>query len=147
MSAVLARSTFRALRSAMAVRTVSISAALRGGGHALPGDPKDNPTGLGVSGVIPSELDQATGRERAELLEHLKGNTDPFGMAGYKVGPWGTKENPRKVPSHLDSRIVGCVCEPEAERIYWFEVKAGENAVCPCGQYFCLTKATSEISH
>jgi hypothetical protein len=30
--------------------------------------------------------------------------------------------------------------EPDAERIFWFEVKAGTTAVCPCGQYFCLTK-------
>ena len=40
----------------------------------MPGDPKDNSTGLGVSGVIPTELDQATGIERKELLEILKGN-------------------------------------------------------------------------
>ena len=65
---------------------------------------------------------------------------DPFGTEGYKVGPWGTSQNPRKVPSHFDSRIVGCVCEPEAERIFWFEVKAGQQAVCPCGQYFTLVK-------
>ncbi len=31
--------------------------------------------------------------------------------------------------------------EPEAERIFWFEVKAGQESVCPCGQYFKLTKA------
>ena len=39
------------------------------------GDPKDSKTGLGVTSVIPTEADQATGLERKEILEHLKGNT------------------------------------------------------------------------
>ena len=35
---------------------------------------------------------------------------DPFNM-GVNVGPWGTKDKPRLVPSMFDERIVGCICE------------------------------------
>ena len=35
---------------------------------------------------------------------------DPFNM-GVNVGPWGTKDKPRLVPSMFDNRIVGCICE------------------------------------
>ena len=88
-------------------------------------DPKDSKTGLGVTGVIPTESDQATGLERKEILAHLAGNTvrsrcnthtsphvrqDPFGLKGVKLGAWGTKDAPRTIPSHFDSRFVGCVC-------------------------------------
>jgi hypothetical protein len=38
------------------------------------GDPKDSKTGLGVTGVIPTDSDQSTGLERKELLAHLAGN-------------------------------------------------------------------------
>jgi len=35
--------------------------------------------------------------------------------------------------------------KPEAERIVWFDVKAGQENVCPCGQYFKLVKAEGEF--
>lgn len=37
-------------------------------------------------------------------------NQDPFNMEVNK-GPHGTKDNPRKVPSMFEERIVGCICE------------------------------------
>ena len=43
-------------------------------GPKIPGNPADFPTGLGTTGVIPEELDQATGMERRELLETMAGN-------------------------------------------------------------------------
>lgn len=78
---------------------------------AIPGDSKDSNTGLGVSGRIPDVDEQATGLELRELNAIKAGDEDPFGMAGVKVGPFGTKENPRIVPSHFESRIVGCYSE------------------------------------
>lgn len=68
-----------------------------------------------------------------ELNAIKAGNEDPFGMAGVKIGPFGTKENPRLIPSHFESRIVGCyskcadvrplvyVCVWET-RVYVFDV-------------------------
>ena len=37
-------------------------------------------------------------------------NQDPFSMEVNR-GPHGTKDNPRKVPSMFEERIVGCICE------------------------------------
>ena len=35
--------------------------------------------------------------------------------------------------------------ESDAERIFWFEVKSGQENVCACGQYFKLIKAEGDF--
>jgi len=106
------------------------------------------PAVAGVTGRIPDELEQATGLELAELKEIAKGNTDPFGLAGAKVGHFGTRENPRAIPSHFSSRTVGCICDDESEIIRWIEVTAGEPQMCPCSkkQYFKLVAGQDGLS-
>jgi len=72
---------------------------------------------------------------------------DPYGMGGARiVAVKGTLANPTKVPSHLDSRIVGCCCNPEAEVILWMNLKRGQPTQCNCGHYFQLVDAEHEIS-
>eukprot|EP00729_Bicosta_minor_P002273 gene2273-3251_t len=112
----------------------------------IPGDPKDFDTGLGVTGRIPDEVDQATGIERRELLELLSGNDDPFGMEMEpKVGPVGTLEEPRMIPSHLDARVVG-ICD-DSEQIHYFELQAGEPQFVN-GEYYQLYKVDDDaITH
>eukprot|EP00048_Salpingoeca_helianthica_P014429 m.221659 g.221659 ORF g.221659 m.221659 type:complete len:135 (+) comp15857_c0_seq1:35-439(+) len=101
---------------------------------------------FGVTGRIPEDQEQATGLEKKELDEILKGNTDPFGLAGAKIGAFGTREKPRAIPSHFDARIVGCACEEDSEIIRFFEVKAGDAQMCPCSrkQYFKLVHTGAE---
>ncbi|EGD79638.1 hypothetical protein PTSG_10486 [Salpingoeca rosetta] len=110
-------------------------------------DPKDSQDGYGVTGRVPDNHEQATGLERLELLELAKGNTDPFGLEGIKWGPAGTKAEPREIPSHFDSRLVGCCCDPESELVKYFYVKGGDAQACPCGQqYFKLVKTEDKVS-
>eukprot|EP01147_Barroeca_monosierra_P000107 gene107-3499_t len=119
-------------------------------------DPKDITDGVGVTSRIPDNHEQATGLERLELIELAKGNKDPFGLEGIKWGPAGTKTEPRMIPSHFDSRLVGCCCaflmlviarDPESELIKYFYVTAGEQQACPCGQqYFKLVKSEGKVS-
>eukprot|EP00053_Salpingoeca_punica_P001956 m.35609 g.35609 ORF g.35609 m.35609 type:complete len:134 (-) comp11305_c0_seq1:484-885(-) len=105
--------------------------------------------GLGVTGRIPDESEQATGVEKAELQELLKGVNDPFGTEGVKVGAFGTKSAPREIPSHFSSRIVGCCCEEDSEAIHWIHVKSGEPQTCGCPrrQWFKLVPAKGDVSH
>jgi len=101
---------------------------LWGGGpkEPIPGDSKNSETGLGVTGAIPDVDEQATGLELRELNAIKAGNEDPFGMEGVKVGPFGTKENPRIVPSHFDERVVGCYTDDFPDLIHYFTLKASD---------------------
>ncbi|XP_063218349.1 cytochrome c oxidase subunit 5B, mitochondrial-like [Bacillus rossius redtenbacheri] len=87
----------------------------------------------------PMEL--ATGLEKRELLAELAGNDDPFNMKLMKRGP-GTKENPNLIPSAFDARIIGCICEPEAQHIKWMWLHKGEPKRCSCGSWYKLQETT-----
>ena len=90
----------------------------------------------GVPGEIPSILDQATGLERAEI-DH----PDLFKHNEVLRGPFGTEENPVKIQSNYESRIVGCTGRPAPDDhdLVWLNVEKGEPAVCDiCGQVFAL---------
>lgn len=85
---------------------------------------------------IPSILDQATGLERAEI-DH----PDLFKHNEILRGPFGTTENPVKIQSNFDSRIVGCTgkASPDDHDLVWISVRKGELAICKeCGQVFEL---------
>lgn len=90
----------------------------------------------GKEGEIPSILDQATGLERAEI-EH----PDLFKHNEVLRGPFGTPENPVKIQSNYDARIVGCTgkATPDDHDIIWLNVEKGEQSTCrECGQVFEL---------
>lgn len=87
-------------------------------------------------GEIPSIFDQATGLERAEI-----DYPDLFKHNEVLRGPFGTEDNPVKIQSHYDNRIVGCTGRPMPDEhdIVWLQVEKGEKACCrECGQYFVL---------
>lgn len=75
----------------------------------------------GKTNVIPSDADQATGREREELKAFAEGveyfNRKPVQMEKGQ----GTFDNPVMVPSELDDRIVGIVPKGQDQPI-WFEI-------------------------
>ncbi|XP_065843346.1 cytochrome c oxidase subunit 5B, mitochondrial-like [Oscarella lobularis] len=94
---------------------------------------------LGVSGDIPSDTEQATGLDKNEHDALMAGVEDPFNMS-INVIDWGTRANPKKVPSMFDERLVGCVCEPDAVQVLWMKLTAGPPQRCSCGHWFVLTK-------
>lgn len=90
----------------------------------------------GVPGEIPSIFDQATGLERAEI-DH----PDLFKHNEVLRGPFGTPENPVKIQSNYDARIVGCTGKstPDDHDLVWLSVEKDEPSTCgECGQVFEL---------
>merc|ERR1712232_737365 len=87
------------------------------------------------------ELEHMTGLQREEAELALEGQTlfDRSGLSG----PFGTRENPVKVPSVFDRRTVACTggSGSEEHEMLWFNLFAGHKAICPeCGQFFELVK-------
>lgn len=58
-------------------------------------------------GATPTDLDQSTGLERAELLGKMQGK-DIFDLAPLEVLVRGTKTNPTIIRSRDPVRYVGC---------------------------------------
>jgi cytochrome c oxidase subunit 5b len=61
----------------------------------------------GKAGEIPTDLEQATGLERLELLAKLEGK-EFFDMEPLSATHLGTTKNPVIVKSHDPIRFVGC---------------------------------------
>lgn len=89
---------------------------------------------------LPDYIEHSTGLERKELLARAAGDDDPFGMKVLKRGP-GTKDNPNLVPSYLDKRIIGCICEEDSTVINWMWVHKDEPKRCGCGHWFKIVDA------
>jgi len=88
-------------------------------------------------------MDVATGREYDELTEgerHQELGAEV--LASQAATHWGTKENPVKVLSAVDHRIVGCTGEKcssiHENGVLWWRLDAGAPHECPCGQVFQL---------
>ncbi|XP_022657802.1 cytochrome c oxidase subunit 5B, mitochondrial-like [Varroa jacobsoni] len=88
---------------------------------------------------FPDPLELSTGIAKREMLAIQAGNKDPFGMEAVKRGP-GTKENPNLVPSMLDKRMIGCICEEDSASINYMWLHKGEPKRCECGYWFKLVE-------
>nr|ABR23413.1 cytochrome c oxidase polyprotein Vb [Ornithodoros parkeri] len=82
----------------------------------------------------------ACGKEKLELDAIAAGNEDPFDMRVFKRGP-GTKDNPNLIPSYLEKRMIGCICEEDATVINWMWLHRGDPRRCECGHWFKLVDA------
>ncbi|KAF9432683.1 Cytochrome c oxidase subunit 4 [Entomortierella beljakovae] len=91
-----------ALRTAPAARFSALS--VRFGGHH---EVKISQGPGAAPGAIATDLDQATGLERAELLGKMQGK-DIFDLAPLEFTERGTKENPTIIHSRDPIRYVGC---------------------------------------
>lgn len=94
------------------------------------------PAKAGSDEEIPSIFDQATGIERAEI-EY----PDLFKHNEVVRGPFGTKDNPVKIQSYYEHRIVGCTGRPAPDDhdVSWLLVEKDKLFQCSiCGQYFVL---------
>ncbi|EKX54599.1 hypothetical protein GUITHDRAFT_160714 [Guillardia theta CCMP2712] len=102
-----------------------------------------------LDNVVPTNLDQATGLERAEMLAEMNGEKI---FDEHMITPFGTKENPVVIESIFDERIVGCPgdCASGDTRnnneIRWFLVTSKEPFVCPtCNQVYTLKKIEPRV--
>ncbi|KAG0378366.1 Cytochrome c oxidase subunit 4 [Mortierella sp. AD032] len=111
LRAPLARVT---LRAAPVARFSAIS--VRFGGHH---EVKINQGPGAAPGTTPTDLDQSTGLERAELLGKMQGK-DIFDLAPLEVHVRGTKANPTIIHSRDPIRYCGNVYK-------WTPYEADEN--------------------
>jgi len=89
--------------------------------------------------MMADPLEHATGLEKREMLAAAAGNDDPYHVKVLKRGP-GTKEQPTKIPSVFESRIIGCICEEDATVINYMWLHEGEPKRCECGYWFDITR-------
>ncbi|KZP00481.1 COX5B-domain-containing protein [Calocera viscosa TUFC12733] len=134
------RMTPRVLRAAPALRTLSTTALRKSDdhGHAQP------PTALhgegSGPGQVPTDVDQATGLERLQMLGQIEG-IDVFDQSPLEMTRMGTMADPVLVDTLSDERIVGCTGFPaDSHDTLWLaaSIQAGK-ARCPeCGCVYQL---------
>jgi cytochrome c oxidase subunit 5b len=90
------------------------------------------------SGTVPTDIEQATGLERLELLGKLIGK-EVFDLKPLSVDRIGTMDNPIVVDSMDDHRYVGCTGLHDSHDVLWYTVKKETPSRCvECGQVFKL---------
>ncbi|EEB05950.2 cytochrome c oxidase subunit IV [Schizosaccharomyces japonicus yFS275] len=94
-------------------------------------------------GTIPTDLEQSTGLERAEMIADILGE-DLFDMAPLDSSRTGTVQDPIIVPSLDPYRYIGCTGSPaDSHPIVWMTVKEGKLRRCPtCGSVYRLQRHT-----
>ncbi|KAG8835219.1 Cytochrome c oxidase subunit 4 [Serendipita sp. 399] len=116
------------------IRTISSSSRLRSSDH-----PPPSLYGEGAkAGEVPTDLQQATGLERLQLLGQLEG-IDVFNTGPLLMSKPGTLEDPTIVYSYSEERIVGCTGYPaESHDLVWISTNnQKEHNRCPeCGNVF-----------
>ncbi|CEP60533.1 cytochrome c oxidase subunit IV LALA0_S01e13080g [Lachancea lanzarotensis] len=88
-------------------------------------------------GEVPTELEQATGLARLELLGKLEG-IDIFDTKPLDASRIGTMENPIVVDTYDDYRYVGCTGSPAGSHtIMWLKPTVNNVARCwECGSVY-----------
>lgn len=97
--------------------------------------------------TIPTNLDQATGLERFEMLGKMEG-VDVFDMENPVFEGSGTMEDPYLVPTYVGYRYVGCMGKKgEEHRPYWLKVTTDEPARCWHSGVVYLAKYVGKPEH
>lgn len=89
-------------------------------------------------GTIPTDLDQATGLERFEILGKREG-VDVWDIENPITEGSGTMKDPFLVPTYMGYRFVGCKGKKGGEdhKPYWMRVEEGKPGRCwQCGSVF-----------
>lgn len=103
-------------------------------------DGHDSLIGAGAKeNTVPTELDQATGLARLELLGKLEG-IEVFDTKPLDSSRIGTMENPIIVESYDDYRYVGCTGSPAgSHNVMWLKPTVDKVARCwECGSVYKL---------
>ncbi|QLL32739.1 hypothetical protein HG536_0D02610 [Torulaspora globosa] len=90
-------------------------------------------------GEIPTDLEQATGLERLELLGKLEG-IEVFDLKPLDSSRKGTMQDPIIVESYDDYRYVGCTGSPaDSHTVMWLKPTVNQVARCwECGSVYKL---------
>ncbi|KAF8806970.1 cytochrome c oxidase polypeptide IV [Phlegmacium glaucopus] len=121
--------------STSTLRTFSTTVRIQSGGP-----PPPQLYGSGAkSGSVPTDLEQATGLERLQLLGELEG-INIFDDGPLDSSRIGTKADPVLVPSYDVERIIGCTGVPaDSHDILWFNLHKGKQGRCTeCGSVYAL---------
>ncbi|KAG6817684.1 hypothetical protein H0H87_005443 [Tephrocybe sp. NHM501043] len=102
----------------------------------------------GKPGQVPSDVEQATGLERLQLLGELEG-VKVFDDAPLDASRIGTKADPILVPSYDVERIVGCTGSPaDSHDVLWFNLTQERQARCTeCGSVYALDVQSGPLEH
>lgn len=102
----------------------------------------------GKEGEIPTELDQATGLARLELMAKLEG-VEFFDTKPLDASRRGTMKDPIVVDSYEDYRYVGCTGSPAGSHtIMWLKPTVNQVARCwECGSVYKLNPVGVEPEH
>ncbi|KAI0734140.1 cytochrome c oxidase polypeptide IV [Fomitopsis betulina] len=128
-----ARAAFRPSPS-VAVRALSTTPA------RLSGFPAPPMFGTGAKpGEVPTEENQSTGLERAQVLAEREG-FPLFDEKPLDSSRIGTLEDPIKVISFDHSRVIGCTGSPaESHELLWMTLNEHKKRRCPeCGSVYEL---------
>lgn len=92
-------------------------------------------------GTIPTDLDQATGLERLELLGKLEG-IEFFDSKPLDASRTGTMKDPIIIDSYDDHRYVGCSGAPaDSHEVQWMRLTDKRVSRCwECGSVYKLNK-------
>ncbi|KZT51993.1 COX5B-domain-containing protein [Calocera cornea HHB12733] len=140
-TAVAPRMAPRVLRAAPAFRTLSTSALRKSDdhGHAAPPTPLYG-EGSGP-GQVPTDVDQATGLERLQLLGQIEG-IDVFDQGPLEVTRMGTMADPIQVQTLTEERIVGCTGFPaDSHDTIWMAANTTvQSGIARCPECGCVYK-------
>ncbi|KAL0474047.1 cytochrome c oxidase [Neurospora intermedia] len=111
---------------------------------------KDDLFGPGAApGTVPTDLEQATGLERLEILGKMEG-VDVFDMKPLDASRRGTMENPISVRSAGDEQYAGCTGFPaDSHNVIWLTMTR-ERPVerCPeCGNVYKMDYIGPQDDH
>lgn len=92
---------------------------------------------------LPNVVERATGEEKLFLLAFENGIIDPYcNLPIERDGVKGlSKDNPIKVESFLDERMVACACEPTQTFFRYTHLERGDKKRCHCGYWLELVDA------
>ena len=143
-----ARSAIRQLRTvSTGLKTLPISVRHQSTNLPEVKDASDLIPSGAARGTMPTDLDQATGLERLEILSKMAG-VDVFDMQPIKFSKLGTVKDPVMIDSLDTHRYVGCTGERESHETLWVTVTEGKPARCPeCGSVFKLNFIGDHHAH
>ncbi|KAK9719536.1 Cytochrome c oxidase subunit 4 [Basidiobolus ranarum] len=91
------------------------------------------------AGTIPTDLEQATGLERFEILAKMEGK-EFFDLEPLTLTHYGTKQNPILVKTCDDFRFIGCSGFPsDTHENIWITVEKGHD-IDRCPECGCVYK-------
>ncbi|KEZ45266.1 hypothetical protein SAPIO_CDS2056 [Scedosporium apiospermum] len=102
-----------------------------------------------AAGTVPTDLEQATGLERLELLGKIEG-VDVFDMKPLDSSRRGTMENPIIVKSAGEEQYVGCTGSPaDSHVVVWLGMSRDRPIErCPeCGSVYKMLYIGPEDDH